>query len=139
MVPKPRHDENGFVAIEFVLIMSVLIALFMLTLAYAVKAHSHRIAAAAAEQGLAAASSYDGSAAAGQSATEHYLATLGGGLTDSHVQVSRGAQRATVSVVAHAPDFIPLLPMTVRVNVTGPVERVVPPTTPSARAAGVTP
>lgn len=139
MVRRPRHDENGFVAIEFVMIMSVLIALFMLTLAYAVKAHSHRIAAAAAEQGLAAASSYDGNAAAGQSATEHYLANLGGGLTDSHVQVSRGAQTATVSVVAHAPDFIPLLPMTVHVNVSGPVERVVPPSANSAPSAGGTP
>lgn len=137
--PRPRTaDERGSMAIEFVLVMSVLIAVFMLTLAYAVKAHSQRIAQAAAEQGLAAAASYNGTAAAGRATTEHYLSKLGGGLTNSQVGASRTPRSATVVVTAHAPAFIPLLPMTVHVEVTGPVEHLVPPSgdLPTGQAAG---
>ena len=124
---RKRRGEGGFVAVEFVLVISVLIVLFMLTLAYAVKAHSHRIAEAAAEQGLAAAASYTGSAAAGRATTEHYLTQLGGGLTHTRVHASRDTRTAVVTVSARAPAFLPLLPMTVHVTVRGPVERIVAP------------
>ena len=43
---------------------------FLLMLQYAMQAHAHRVAQAAAEEALAAASAYDGSAASGEAAGE---------------------------------------------------------------------
>jgi len=71
------RDERGALSIEFLLIISALMLVFLVMLQYAVKAHAHRVAEAAAEEALAAASAYDGSAASGEQAGNHTLRDLG--------------------------------------------------------------
>ena len=122
------RDERGVVAIEFMLVISMLVVIFLLMLQYAVRAHAERIAAAAAEEGLAAASSYDGSAAEGERAAGDYLSRLTPGLTAASVEASRDPTTATVTVRGQVEQLIPFLPVAVRVHVEGPVERFVPAT-----------
>ena len=61
---------------------------FLVMLQYAVKAHAHRVAEAAAEEALAAASAYDGTAASGKQAGNHMLSDLGS-LSNTTVVVTR--------------------------------------------------
>jgi len=127
-----RRDQRGVVAVEFMLVISMLIVVFLLMLQYAVRAHAERIAAAAAEEGLAAAASYDGTAAEGERVAGGYLTRLGPGLTSATVEARRDATTATVSVTGQVQQLIPFLPVGVRVRVEGPVERFVPPSTAGA-------
>lgn len=113
-------------AIEFMLVISMLIVVFLLMLQYAVRAHAERVANAAAEQGLAATASYDGSSASGRSVTREYLSKLGPGLHDATVTAGRSPTTATVSVSGSVDQLIPFLTVTVHVRVRGPVERFVP-------------
>src|SRR3954454_10270803 len=100
---RPMHrarrsrDERGAMSIEFLLINSAFMLVFLVMLQYAVKAHAHRVAEAAAEEALAAASAYDGSAASGESAGNHYLADLGT-LSDTKVTATRSGVTAAVTV-----------------------------------------
>ncbi len=122
-----QRTETGVVAIEFMVVISMLIVVFLVMLQYAVRAHAQRIADAAAQQGLAAAAQYDGTAAKGQRTAEDYLTRLGPGLTHTSVQASRNATTATITLHGRVEPFIPFLPVVVRVQVQAPVERFVPP------------
>lgn len=121
-----RRDERGAMAIEFLLTITMLIIVFLVMLQYAVKAHAQQIATAAAEEALAATSSYDGTTADGESAANDYLTNLGPGLANSTVNVTRTASTATVTVTGDVDQLIPFLPVTVSVHVEGPIERFVP-------------
>lgn len=136
MTAERRHDERGLVALEFMLVISMLIVVFLLMLQYAVRAHADRIAAAAAEQGLAAATAYDGTAADGQRVATGYLTRLGPGLHDTRVAADRNPTTATVTVSGKVDQLIPFLSVGVRVRVEGPVERFV---TPSRFSTGGSP
>lgn len=125
---EPR-GERGAIAIEFMLVISMLIVVFMLMLQYAVRAHAERIAAAAAEEGLAAATSYDGTPGDGERVAAGYLTKLGPGLHDTTVDATRDATSATVTVGGAVDQLIPFLSVRVHVRVEGPVERFVPEST----------
>jgi len=120
-----QRDEQGVMAIEFLLVISMLVVVFLLMLQYAVKAHADRIAAAAADDGLAVASSYRGTASAGQSAAAESLASFRTGVRGAHVNVTRSATNATVTITGHVEQLIPFLDVAVRIHVEGPVERFV--------------
>lgn len=124
-VPDPR-GERGVVAVEFLLVISMLIVVFLLMLQYAVRVHAERIASAAAQQGLGAATEYSGSAARGRHVATDYLTRLGPGLHDASVEASRTGATATVVVAGEVEQLIPFLDVHVRVAVHGPVERFVP-------------
>lgn len=113
-------------AIEFLLTISMLIAVFLLMLQYAVKAHAERIATAAAEEALSAAAAYDGTTADGQTAGEHYLIDLGPGLDNTTVTVTRTSSTVTAVVRGDVTQLFPFLPVHLTVHVEGPVERFVP-------------
>lgn len=124
-----RHqdrDEAGAIAMEFLLTIVMLTVVFMVMLQYAVKAHAQQIATAAAEEALAATSSYGATTADGENAAKSYLVNLGPGLGNSIVKVTRTANTATVTVTGDVNQLIPFLPVTVSVHVEGPVERFVP-------------
>jgi Flp pilus assembly protein TadG len=121
-----RRDERGAMAIEFLLTITMLIIVFLVMLQYAVKAHSQRIATAAAEEALAATSSYDGTTGDGESAANDYLTNLGPGLANSTVNVTRTASTATVTITGDVDQLIPFLPVKVTVQIEGPIERFVP-------------
>ena len=113
-------------AIEFLLVISMLIVVFLLMLQYAVKAHAERIATAAAQEGLAAASAHHGTAGAGQRAAQDALAAIGPGLNASHVVATRTAVTATVTITGQVDQLVPFLEPVVHVRLEGPVERFVP-------------
>jgi len=118
------RDQRGALSIEFLLVISALILVFLLMLQYAMKAHAHRVAQAAAEDALAAAAAYDGSAAAGRNAGNHYLAELGN-LSNTHVTVTRRGDTASVTISGDAEQVFPLLPVHVSVHMEGPIEHFV--------------
>jgi Cu/Zn superoxide dismutase len=97
---------------------------FLLMLQYAMQAHAHRVAQAAAEEALAAASAYDGSAASGEAAGDHYLSDLGS-LSGTHVTVTRTGDTATVTVTGDGQQVLPFAPVHVSVRLQGPIERFV--------------
>jgi Flp pilus assembly protein TadG len=121
-----RHrDQRGALAIEFTLIISALMVTFLLLLQYSATAHAERVATAAAEEALAAASAYDGSVASGESAANHYLTDLGSSLTNTHVTVTRSPTSASVDISGEVERLFPLLPVRVSIHLEGPVERFV--------------
>ena len=111
---------------EFLLIISMLMIVFLLMLQYAVKAHAQRIATAAAEEALAATAAYDGTTADGQEAANEVLNDIAPGLGDTKVMIDRTAASATVTVTGNVTQLIPFLAVEVNVHVEGPVERFVP-------------
>lgn len=124
MRARRRLDERGALSIEFLLVMSALIVVFLLMLQYAAKSHGHRVAEAAAEEALAAASAYDGSAASGENAGRHYLASLGQ-LSKANVSVTRTGTTATVTISSEVQQLVPFLPVRVSVHLQGPIEHFV--------------
>lgn len=118
------RDERGALSVEFLLVISALMLVFLLMLQYAVQAHAHRVAQAAAEEALAAASAYDGSVASGQEAGNHYLANLGN-LANTNVTVTRTGTTTAVTVTGDAEQVFPFLPVHVTVHLQGPAEQFV--------------
>ena len=118
------RDERGALSIEFLLVISALMFVFLLMLQYTVKAHAHRVAQAAAEEALAAASAYDGTVTSGQEAGNHYLTDLGN-LSDTRVTVTRTGSTAVVTISGDAAQVFPLLPVHVTVHLEGPIEQFV--------------
>jgi Flp pilus assembly protein TadG len=118
------RDERGALSIEFLLVISALMLVFLVMLQYAVKAHAHRVAEAAAEEALAAASAYDGTAASGEQAGDHMLSDLGA-LSNTTVVVTRSGTTASATVTGDVEQLIPFLPVHVTVRIEGPVEQFV--------------
>ncbi len=120
-----QRTERGAIAIEFMLVLSMLVVVFLVMLQYAVRAHAHRIATAAAEEGLAAASAYDGSAEDARRTAQKYVDDLGPGLHGAVVTASRSATTARVAVSGEVEQLVPFLTVRVSAEVQGPVERFV--------------
>jgi Flp pilus assembly protein TadG len=110
---------------EFLLIISMLMIVFLLMLQYAVKAHAQRIATAAAEDALAATAAYDGTTADGREAANEVLNDIAPGLRDATVTINRNAASASVTVTGSVIQFLPFLDIGVNVHIEGPVERFV--------------
>ncbi|KRA37946.1 hypothetical protein ASD81_04480 [Nocardioides sp. Root614] len=118
------RDERGALSIEFLLVISALMLVFLLMLQYAVKAHAHRVAEAAAEDALAAASAYDGTAISGEEAAIKTLGELGN-LSNTSVAVTRNGETATATVTGDVEQFLPFVTVHVTVRLEGPVEHFV--------------
>jgi Flp pilus assembly protein TadG len=120
-----RRSERGAIGVEFMLIISMLIVVFLVMLQYAVRAHAHRIVTAAAEEGLAAAAAFNGSAEEGRRTARRYVNDLGPGVENAVVTASRSAETARVTVKGEVEEFVPFLSVEVSAEVEGPVERFV--------------
>ena len=120
-----RRSQRGAIAIEFMLILSMLVLVFLVMLQYAVRAHAHRIVTAAAEEGLAAAAAYDGSADEGRRTAQRYVEDLGPGVENAVVTASRSVDTAHVEVRGEVEQLVPFLTVRVSAEVEGPVERFV--------------
>jgi Flp pilus assembly protein TadG len=118
-------DQRGALSIEFLLIISALMIVFLVMLQYAVKAHAHRVAEAAAEEALAAAAAYDGSVTSGETAAKNYLNDIGSDLDNPQVTVTRNQSTAAVTVKGDVQPFIPFLSVHVSVHLEGPIEKFV--------------
>lgn len=117
--------DGGAVTTELVIATPLLGLLLLLVVQFGVWAHAQHIAQAAANEALQVARAYQSSAAAGHSQGEAILdQTAGSILADTTVTVTRTATTVTVTVVGHAATVVPGLHPTVRVTVSGPVERI---------------
>ena len=125
MSVRRRRSERGAIGIEFMLIISMLVVVFLVMLQYGVRAHAHRIVTAAAEEGLAAAAAYDGSAEEGRRTAQRYVNDLGPGVENAVVTASRSSDTARVTVTGEVEEFVPFLTIEVSAEVSGPVERFV--------------
>jgi Flp pilus assembly protein TadG len=125
MTGSRRRSQRGAIAIEFMLILSMLVVVFLVMLQYAVRAHAHRIVTAAAEEGLAAAAAYDGSAEEGRRTAQRYVDDLGPGVENAVVTASRSVETARVEVRGEVEQLVPFLTVRVSAEVEGPVERFV--------------
>jgi Flp pilus assembly protein TadG len=125
MTGSRRRSQRGAIGIEFMLILSMLVVVFLVMLQYAVRAHAHRIVTAAAEEGLAAAAAYDGSAEEGRRTARRYVDDLGPGVENAVVTASRSVEMARVEVRGEVEQLVPFLTVRVSAEVEGPVERFV--------------
>jgi hypothetical protein len=118
------RDERGALSIEFLLVISALMLVFLLMLQYAMQAHANRVAQAAAEEALVTASAYDGSVLAGEAAGNRYLNDLGS-LSNGNVTVFRTGDTASVTVTGDGQQVLPFVPVNVSVHLEGPIEHFV--------------
>jgi Flp pilus assembly protein TadG len=117
--------DQGAATTELVIATPLLGLLLMLVVQFGVWAHAQHIAQAAANEALQVARAYQSSAAAGTAQGQAILDQTGGSvLTDRSVSVTRTPTTVTVTVTGHATSVVPGFSPTVRVTVSGPVERV---------------
>ncbi|MEG9227294.1 TadE/TadG family type IV pilus assembly protein [Aeromicrobium sp. Sec7.5] len=122
-----RRDERGEIATTL-LVAPTLFLLIMTVFQFALIAHARNVAEAAAQEAVASASTFDGTAADGQASATAALDTLGPRmLTNRTVDVDRSATTVTVSVTGTPLSFIPFLKPTIVETSTGPIERYVAP------------
>lgn len=129
VVASPVRDERGMATLE----MAILAPFILLITFSAVQAilyyHARNVAVAAAQVGVEAARTVNGSSADGKAAASGYLSTVGGSLLDgANVSVNRGANTVTVRVTAPVPKVMPGLPLKpIDALVAGAVERTTQP------------
>lgn len=113
-----------------VLITPVLLLAILAIVQFGLYFHAKNVAEQAAQEGAAAARSFDGTAGEAEAVTKEYLAALGEKtLQGRKVTVSRDGQTATVTVSGTSLSLIPIpgLKLKIEETATGPVERYVPP------------
>jgi Flp pilus assembly protein TadG len=124
-----RDAERGSVSIEMVLLMSALFTLLFLGLDAGLYYHARSVAIAAAQEGAREAGSEHGSQASGVAAAQRFLVQAGGPgvIADTHVDGSRSATTAHVSVRGVSMSVLPGVHLRVDQSATVPVERLTHP------------
>lgn len=124
-----RNAERGSVSIEMVLLMSALFTLLFLGLDAGLYYHARSVAIAAAQEGAREAGSEYGSQASGVVAAQQFLIQAGGPgvIVDTHVDGSRSATTAHVTVRGVSMSVLPGVHLRVDQSATVPVERLTHP------------
>lgn len=121
------HRDDGTVGAQLVIATPLLLLLLLTIVQFALWSHATHIAHAAADQGLAATRTYDGSIGSGRAATTRMLDELAKGpLTNTSVEVNRGTINASVSVGGTVTQIIPIFRFPVHATVSGDIERFTP-------------
>lgn len=116
--------DRGAATTEVVLLTPVLLFLILLVVQFGLWYHAQHVATAAAEQGVASARAYSGSAEDGRERAEEFLAAAATTLVeDVVVTADRSSDLATVEVSGTAVGLIPGLTLTVHAESSSPVER----------------
>jgi len=119
--------ERGEVTVELVIATPLLLLALLAIVQFALWSHATHIAQAASAEGLAAARTQDGTAAAGRTAAQRLLDDLAQGpLRSSHVEVTRTATSASASVQGEVVAVLPGVHLHVHAEIAGKVERFVP-------------
>lgn len=117
---------RGAVSVELVVVLPAFLALIFGIIQGGLFFHARTVALAAAQEGVRAASSLDGTAGDGATAAAQFLSKAGGdaALSDSTVAPQRTPTEATVTVSGFAPSVLPgwTGPRVVQ-TATSPVER----------------
>jgi Flp pilus assembly protein TadG len=126
--PRRGRDERGSTIAETVIVAPAVFLLIMTVVQVALIAHARNVAEAAAQEAVAAARRFDGTAADGSATATAALAALGPRmLTDQRVRVQRSASTAEVTISGRVISLAPGLGLTISATASGPVERYVPP------------
>lgn len=122
-----NRGDRGAVSVELVIATPLVLLVLLAIVQFAVWSHATHIAQAAASQGLATARVQDGTAAAGTASAQQMLDQLARGpLSGASVNITRGADSASVRITGTATRVIPFLSLPVHAEAAGPVERFVP-------------
>ena len=129
MVKARVRSERGALSVaEMVLVAPALLFALMLIVQFGLMFHARNVAENAAQEGAAAARSFDGTEAVAKDTTNQYLQALGTQtLKDRSVTVDRSPETATVTVTGTVISVVPGLHLHVEESASGPVERYVPP------------
>jgi Flp pilus assembly protein TadG len=117
------RDERGAEAVEFIVVMPVLMLIFLLLVQWAVQLHNDRIVHAAAREAAVEAAAWDGGATAGRQTANSYLDDVGADLSNTSVDVHMGPTEATVTVSGDVQTLLPGLHIRVSATATVPKER----------------
>jgi Flp pilus assembly protein TadG len=121
---RPRRDERGAGGVEFLIMATALITLFTVLVQYGINLHASRVAQAAAREGAVTAARWNGTAGAGSSTAQGYLAQDGApAVRGSTVSSSRSGTRARVTVTVQVVSILPWLDDSITSTATAPVER----------------
>lgn len=136
------RDDDGSTALEFVIVVPVVIAAMFLAIQVALYSYARSIALTAAEEGANAQRAYQAPAGAGTDKAQAFLNRAGDGLRETTIDVQAGAQDVRVTVTGLSLSVIPgFAGFTVRQSAGGPVERFVTmpahPAPPAAPVAGL--
>ena len=121
----PRRCEDGSSTTELVLLMPVVLFMVMLIVQTGLYFHARQVVEAAAQEALEAAQGESSTADIGTQAGDTFLAEAGG-VRDAMVTVNRTGTQVSVSIVAAAPNVLPLAVWQVSASVSGEVERFIP-------------
>lgn len=128
-VRRALAGERGEVTVELVIATPLLLLALLAIVQFALWSHATHIAQAASAEGLAAARTQDGTAAAGRAVAQRLLDDLAKGpLQSSHVAVTRTATSASASASVQG-EVVAVLPgvhLHVHAETSGEVERFVP-------------
>ena len=128
--PRPvarRQGQRGDATVELVLATPLLLLLVFGTIQFALWQHAQHIAAAAAQEAARTARIDQGTAEAGQTRGETFLAELApGSLTGTTVTVTRSLDEVQVNIHGHTTAGLFDLTLPVHAQVTAPVERFRP-------------
>ncbi|MGH3476432.1 MAG: hypothetical protein ACRDQD_06300 [Nocardioidaceae bacterium] len=119
-------NDTGSMSIGLVIVLPILMLALGASAQYFVKVDAERTAAAAAEEGAAAARRFDGSAQAGQARAQDFLSSVGNdSLENVEVSATRSGTEASVTVTGTADSlgWLPFLDRDISETSTGPVER----------------
>ena len=124
--PQLHRDDRGAAGVEFLIVATVLVALFTTLVQYGIRFHAQRVAEAAAREGAVAAARYDGTEGAGSTAAQSFIADDGKpAVTGSSVSVTRSVTEARVTVTVDVVTLAPWLGGQITSTATAPRERFV--------------
>lgn len=118
-----RHAEEGDAVTEMVIVVPVLLLLIMTIVQFGLWYHAEQVVQAAAQEGLRAAGSLDGTPESGSDRAQRFLATTAASLIrDPVVQATRDDRVSLVEVSGTVIGVIPGLRMAVDARAVGPTE-----------------
>lgn len=121
--PRRRRNERGAGAVEFVLVMPVVMLMFLMLVQWSVQLYNDRIVHAAAREAAVDAASWDGTEAAGQQTARDYLSDTGSDLSNTAIRISTGATEVTATVSGEVMTLLPGFNPRVSATATVPRER----------------
>ncbi len=122
-----HRDQGGSSSTELVLLMPVVLLLVLLIMQFGLWLHARQVAAAAAQEGLAAARTETGTGDVARARAQRLLSEAGG-VRNADIEAQRTDMTARVAVSGTAPAVIPGVALHVSGLAEGPVERFIPET-----------
>ncbi|GAW48032.1 MULTISPECIES: TadE/TadG family type IV pilus assembly protein [unclassified Nocardioides] len=129
MARHSRRDERGAASlVQLVIVMPTLMLMSLLVVQFGLAFHARQVAEQAAQEGVASARRFDGTAEEGRAQALDLLSAIGPStLKDRNVTVQRGATSASATVTGTVISVVPWVHLSVSETAEGPVERYVPP------------